>query len=82
MAGIAVGMTVSLVGLLVGRLIGFFWIKFYRGGRRGYASVALDETTADAIDDEKEVMSDGKAEEAPPVYEEAPAYEEAVRDEK
>ncbi|CAK3998326.1 Hypothetical predicted protein [Lecanosticta acicola] len=82
MAGIAVGMTVSLVGLLVGRLIGFFWIKFYRGGRRGYARVALDETTADAVDDEKEVVESAKDLEAPPVYEEAPAYEEAVGQEK
>ena len=50
MAGIAVGMTVSLIGLVVGRLIGFFWIRSYRGGRRGYSGVALDETKAEQIE--------------------------------
>lgn len=79
MAGVAVGMTVSLLGLLVGRLIGFLWIKFYRGGRRGYASVALDESTADRADAEKEILKEEEAVDAPPVYEEAPAYEEAVK---
>ncbi|KAF2171797.1 hypothetical protein M409DRAFT_63374 [Zasmidium cellare ATCC 36951] len=82
MAGIAVGMTVSLLGLMVGRLIGFLWIKFYRGGRRGYASVALDESSADKADTEKEVMLGEEAIEPPPVYEDAPAYEEAVQVQK
>ena len=71
MAGIFVGLTVSMVGLLVGKLIGFLWIKFVRGGQRGYASVALDEETADSEADKKEI----EHAEAPPVYEDAPAYE-------
>lgn len=82
MAGVAVGMTVSLLGLLVGRLIGFLWIRLYRGGRRGYASVALDESSADKADVEKEVMVEEEAIEAPPIYEQAPAYEEAVKGQK
>lgn len=82
LAGVAVGMTVSLLGLMVGRLIGFLWIKYYRGGRRGYASVALDESTADKADAEKEVMIEEETPEAPPVYEDAPAYEEAVKAQK
>ena len=71
MAGIFVGLTVSMVGLLVGKMIGFLWIKFVRGGKRGYASVALDEETADGEMDKKEI----EHAEAPPVYEDAPAYE-------
>jgi hypothetical protein len=76
MAGIFVGLTVSMVGLLVGKLIGFLWIKFVRGGQRGYASVALDEETADSAIDKKEI----EHAEVPPVYEDAPAYE--LSDEK
>ena len=76
MAGIFVGLTVSMVGLLVGKLIGLLWIKFVRGGKRGYASVALDEETADIETDKKET----EHAEAPPVYEDAPAYE--LSDEK
>ena len=77
MAGIAVGMTVSLVGLLVGRAIAFLWIKFARGGKRGYASVAQDELTAEEGDMEKEAE-----EEAPPMYENAPSYEEVEKEQR
>ena len=77
MAGIAVGMTVSLVGLLVGRAIAFLWIKFARGGKRGYASVAQDELTAEEGDMEKEAD-----EEAPPMYENAPSYEEVEKEQR
>jgi hypothetical protein len=65
-----------MIGLLAGKLIGWFWIKFVRGGKRGYASVALDEETADAEVDKKEV----EHAEALPAYEDTPAYE--VSDEK
>ena len=77
-AGITVGMTVSLVGLIVGRLVSFLWIKLVRGGRRGYASVALDENTAE-LAEEKTSLAET---EAPPVYEDAPAYEEVQKDAK
>ncbi|KAK4542505.1 hypothetical protein LTR36_006757 [Oleoguttula mirabilis] len=70
MAGITVGMTVSLLGLVVGRLIGFVWIKFARGGRRGYASVAQQELVAEEGEN-KDVIA---VMEAPPVYEDSPAY--------
>lgn len=71
-------MTASLIGLIAGRLIGFLWIKLYRGGRRGYTSVALDETTVSELDAEKEVVE----EESLPAYESAPAYEELVKETK
>ena len=73
MAGVFVGLTVSIVGLLVGKLIGWFWIKFVRGGKCEYASVALDEETADAESDSDKM--DHEYVEAPPVYEDAPPYE-------
>jgi len=71
MAGVFVGLTVSIVGLLIGKLIGWFWVKFVRGGKRGYASVALDEEAAEAENGKTDV----EYAEAPPVYEDAPAYE-------
>ena len=78
MAGISVGLTVSLIGLLVGRLIGYLWIKFARGGQRGYVSLTQDEI--DAGEGKMLVLEEDL--EAPPVYEDAPAYEEAVTDQK
>ncbi|KAK4889826.1 hypothetical protein LTR27_011444 [Elasticomyces elasticus] len=74
--GIVVGMTVSLIGLVVGRLISYVWIKFVRGGRRGYSSVALEEAASDE-DDEKVDVAEM---EAPPVYQDAPAYEEVEKE--
>lgn len=76
LAGIAVGMTVSLLGLVVGRLISFLWIKLYRGGRRGYASVALDDTIESET--EKAILEEDA--EALPAYEQAPTYVEAVNE--
>jgi len=75
MAGITMGIFTSVVGMAVGRLIGFLWIKFRRGGQRGYASVP----SSDA--DETEIAEKGETviveeTEALPVYEAAPAYEQ------
>ena len=85
MAGIAVGMVVSLIGLVVGRLIGFFWIRYYRGGRRGYSGIASDETKAESIEAAKEfevASARTSMESAPPLYEHAPAYEVVEKEEK
>ena len=72
-AGITMGMFVSLVGMAVGRFIAFMWIKFRRGGQRGYVGVAQSQDESE--DMEKGVM-EVEEEEALPVYEEAPAYNE------
>ncbi|KAH9826513.1 hypothetical protein Tdes44962_MAKER00477 [Teratosphaeria destructans] len=77
-AGITVGMTVSLVGLVVGRIIGFVWIHVARGGRRGSASVTLRDAPVMEEDEKKALLVEMDAEEALPVYEDAPAYVEAV----
>jgi len=73
MAGIAVGMTVSLLGLLAGRLVTFLWIKFARGGRRGSIRLVQEEAVMEAGEDKAML---GEEEDAPPLYEDAPAYEE------
>lgn len=78
MAGITVGMTVSLLGLVVGRFIGFLWIKLARGGRRGNASVAQQEVVLEEGEDKPMIAEM----EAPPVYEDAPAYEESEKEQK
>jgi hypothetical protein len=75
MAGITVGMSVSLLGLIVGRLIGFLWIRLARGGRRGSASAAKEEVIVDDEDEDKAMLAEM---EAPPVYEDAPAYVDVV----
>lgn len=78
-AGITMGLGVSLLGMATGRLIAFLWIKFRRGGQRGYASLAQVE--AESNDMEK---GDVKfVEEEPlPEYEAAPAYEEEEKKEE
>lgn len=78
MAGITVGLTVSLFGLLLGRLIGFLWINLVRGGRRGHASVAQQEVMLEEGED-KNLIAEM---EAPPMYEDAPAYEDVSKEEK
>jgi len=86
LAGVAVGMFISVASLLIGRFVGFLWTTFVRGGRRGYESVSLDDDecvlgVAD-ISDEKVVYVAEADLEAPPVYENAPAYEEAPKSEQ
>lgn len=78
MAGIAVGTMVSLVGLLVGRLVSLVWIKVFRGGRRGQASIALPESAIHPSED-KSLLAEM---ESPPVYEDAPAYVDEEKAEK
>jgi hypothetical protein len=79
LAGIAVGMLVSLIGLVVGRIIGYLWIKLYRGSRRGYASVALDDSSVEAADAEKTLdeAEDEKYDDLP-AYECPPAYADEI----
>nr|POF22118.1 hypothetical protein CFP56_36205 [Quercus suber] len=76
MAGVTVGMAVSFVGLAFGRLITFLWIKFVRGGRRGYASVALTDDIAESGDVKS---ADFVGTDAPPMYEDAPKYEDVAQ---
>ncbi|KAI7613727.1 hypothetical protein KC319_g20021, partial [Hortaea werneckii] len=80
MAGITVGMFVSLIGLVVGRLIGYLWIQLARGGRRGSASNANREIVLEEGEDRAMIAEiDG---EAPPQYEDSPAYDDVVDEKK
>lgn len=76
MAGITMGMFVSLIGMLVGRLISFLWIKFGRGGQRGYASVAQSDEATESAEKGVIIIEDIADEEPLPKYEDAPAYDE------
>ena len=83
MMGVAVGMVVSLFGLCIGRMISYLWIKLYRGGRRGYESVRLEEEDiVEEADLEKKTFIVLEQSEPLPVYEEAPSYEEAQHEQK
>lgn len=73
MAGITMGLIASLIGMLAGRLIGYLWIRFGRGGQRGYASLAHAEESTDEM--EKGTAAEEADVEPLPVYEAAPAYE-------
>lgn len=76
MAGITMGMFVSLIGMLVGRLISFLWIKFGRGGQRGYVSVAQSEEGTESAEKGIVLLENDIDEESLPKYEDAPAYDE------
>lgn len=75
MAGMTLGLCVGLVGMLTGRLISFLWIKFRRGGQRGYISLsqASDET---ASVEKAMIVEAAEEKEYLPSYEDAPAYSE------
>ncbi|RMY85089.1 hypothetical protein D0862_11263 [Hortaea werneckii] len=80
MVGITVGMFVSLVGLVVGRLIGYLWIQLARGGRRGSVNNAQREIVLEEGEDRAMIAEiEG---EAPPQYEDSPAYEDVVGEKK
>lgn len=66
MAGITVGLSVSFLGLVVGRLIGYLWIKFGRGGRRGEGSIALEE--------DEDCESKASVDQLPAYHDDEPTY--------
>jgi hypothetical protein len=77
MIGVVLGVTASLIGMIVGHLIIFIWRAFFRRGKSpAYIRVAAED------DGENGSKSLDQHELPPPVYEEAPAYEEAVVSEK
>ena len=78
-AGISVGLSVSLVGLLVVRLVSLLWTRFTRNGWRGYASLAHGNHD-DKMEDGKGLMLvDEDVGEASPTHEDAPAYKETAK---
>lgn len=75
MAGITVGLLVSLLGLLVGRMIGYCWLRLYpkptptprRRPRNSRHTLVAEEGKMLLTEDDPEPL---------PAYEAAPAYEE------
>ena len=51
--GVAAGIFASILGLLIGSLVSYCWIRFVRGGRRGDASAS----SAQGGDDEKTLLA-------------------------
>lgn len=69
LVGVAAGMAACALGMLVGRVAAFFWIRYKRGGKKGpYAMVAHCEEAVQE-DGKKDGLIAGREEE-PPVYEE------------
>lgn len=83
MAGFIIGMTVSFIGMLVGRLIAYLWVKYVRGGKRsqGEYLIIVEATGDDADSPDRESFEDEKYGSLP-AYEEAPAYRSDAEDEK
>lgn len=73
LAGITVGLLVSSLGLLTGRLIGCLWIRWARGGRSRHGRITLEDVDGD---EEKFLLLADQDTEPLPLYENAPAYEE------
>lgn len=74
--GIAAGVATYAIGMVIGCAIALIWVKFRRGGKRGYDSVASDEGQVAIKEDDVEAEPRESFESAPPKYEDAPVYEE------
>jgi hypothetical protein len=76
MAGITVGLLVSLLGLLVGRMIGFVWLRIYPNNhRRRHGRHTRRSRRHYTVDEGKILLCEDDCEPLPR-YEDAPAYEE------
>lgn len=73
-AGISVGLAVSLLGLVVGRIISALWLRCARNNERDVVREQED------VEEGKGLMLEGEEDEdALPPYEDAPAYEESKK---
>lgn len=81
MLGVVIGATASVVGIVVGHIVIFIWrTLFRRGQRQAYSRIQLDDTNEGDVEEESKSLVQNQ--DAPPVYEDAPGYEEAVISEK
>ena len=78
MIGVVVGVTTSLIGIVVGHLIVFIWRVLFRRGQRGQYHRVQPETLYENGKDKTFSEPQGP----PPSYEEAPACEDALVVEK
>ena len=72
--GVAMGIVASLVGVIIGQLAIFLWRALFRRNQQPSEYQKVDQVEA------AEGKEDPEALLAPPVYEDAPAYEEAVNE--
>jgi hypothetical protein len=79
MIGVVVGVTTSLIGMIVGHFIVFIWRFFFRRRQHGQYRRVQQEV---AVEGDDEAKSSLEQQGPPPTYEEAPAYEAVVVDEK
>lgn len=73
--GVLAGVTASLVGMVVGHLVVFVWRTLFRRGSKQRQSSKLQYEEAHDNEEAKALVDHQGA---PPVYEDAPAYEDAV----
>jgi len=79
--GVCVGITASIVGMIVGHLAIFIWRILFRRGdssRRVICRFSEETISVSKSDDDESKGLMEENEISPPVYEDAPAYEEAV----
>ncbi|KAG9244026.1 hypothetical protein BJ878DRAFT_508049 [Calycina marina] len=68
--GVAIGITASLVGMIIGQFVVLLWRVFFRRNQR-----TLSVEAAEGKEDFDSLLANQSA---PPVYEDSPAYEEVV----
>jgi hypothetical protein len=78
MIGVVVGITTSLLGMIVGHFIVFVWRMLFRRGQRGQYTRVQQE----AGEEDESIKEFLAPQGPPPMYEDAPKYEEVVVDEK
>jgi len=64
--GVAVGMTASIVGMIAGQMIVFFWRAIYRNGQGNYSHIEQEESFEEGEEEEKSLVENQGP---PPVYE-------------
>lgn len=79
MAGFTIGMTVSVVGMLIGRLVVFLWATYIRKDS-AYVPLGQDEEAYGS--DSKQAFLEDVDDEPLPLYEDSPAYEESAPNNK
>lgn len=77
--GVIGGLVASAIGMVVGQLIAFLWVRFYRRGRRGQVHGRVVEIVVE--EDEKDTLLAGD-EILPPVYEHVVVEDTSIQDEK
>lgn len=76
LVGMGIGITASVVGMLMGQFIVLIWRTFFRHGERGQCRDRATEETDDGCDEETKGFLEGQ--EQPPVYQEVIVVEDKI----